>query len=230
MAAIPSHVSRARETDRPRLWYFVTMPRRRPTEASRPDSSGPPADVPLVSCRRPAAGSRGAAPRTAAGPVRDLDGTAPRASRAEVARHVDRADALIGAGYTDGRAARILARETGMSTRNALRYVVRAREEWRSGEGTRPADAAEAYAAHRDRFASLFETALSAGNLRAALAAADRLAQLDGHLAARSTDVRAPGSRREPMGDEEAEQVVEVLTAAGMVFPEELRRALIGNA
>jgi len=116
-----------------------------------------------------------------------------KATKAEFEARLDRTEEIMLTGRSDGAAARELARECGVTTRQGLAYVARVRGRWREAAAARGVDPAEKYGEHRERFAFLFRTALETNQLRVAATAAERLAQLDGFLSGKAPPVGSAG-------------------------------------
>lgn len=86
---------------------------------------------------------------------------------------------------SDRKAARAVVDEYKVHPNTALRYCRMVRERWRAEAGARDgANRTERLQEHRERFATIFRRSLDneSGSLKTAIAAAERLAQLDGFL------------------------------------------------
>lgn len=107
-----------------------------------------------------------------------------RIPASEIAKRLRDTEHIILLAGTDRRAAVSVAEKFGLSLAQAMEYCRRVRDAWRRDAsefweryGRDPIEVREE---HRQRFAMLFARALTDKNLKAALAAAERMGQLDG--------------------------------------------------
>jgi len=141
-----------------------------------------------------------------------------RCTDREYEDRVAAAQQLMLCGYTDRRTAVTLADTHKVSIRQAHRYIEDAKARWQQAAKARTdRTEEERLAEHVERFAMLVQLCVAGGNLKTAVTASERLAQIDGFL---STKVQHSGKVGLDLNPEVDEAAAEVLRARGWAPPE----------